>query len=366
MTDLFPNLNPNVAWLKDRSIFITKHGSHAYGTNTPESDEDFRGVAIPPENYFLGFNHKFEQYECKTPDVTIWGIHKFLSLAAQNNPNVLEILFTDPSDHVYVSKLGKRLLEHKEMFISRQAKERFLGYARAQAHRIKTHKRWITNPPKQPPTRAEFGLQENVSIPKPQFEAVLAAVRKKVDSWNVDFEPFTDAQTIYLQGKMSEILTEMSITTDSTWSAAARTLGMSENFIRILQLEREYDGKKTDWDNYLNWKKTRNPKRAALEEKYLYDTKHGMHLVRLTRMAKEILLYGQVNVKRPDAIELLSIRNGAWSFDFLIAYVEQIQKEIEAAYATSLLRAKPDQEAIDQLCISLIKESFTLRDVAWV
>mgnify|MGYP001607055563 CR=1 FL=1 len=46
--------------------------------------------------------------------------------------------------------------------------------------------------------------------------------------------------------------------------------------------------------------------------------KHAMHLVRLMRMCKEILITCEVVVKRPDREELLAIRNGAWSYYKLI------------------------------------------------
>jgi predicted nucleotidyltransferase len=37
----------NLTWLPGRTIFLAKHGSHAYGTNITTSDLDIKGVAIP-------------------------------------------------------------------------------------------------------------------------------------------------------------------------------------------------------------------------------------------------------------------------------------------------------------------------------
>ncbi len=42
----------SLAWLPQRTIFLTRAGSHAYGLATPESDVDIRGVVIPPQEYF--------------------------------------------------------------------------------------------------------------------------------------------------------------------------------------------------------------------------------------------------------------------------------------------------------------------------
>jgi len=34
--------NGNLTWLPERTIFMARHGSKAYGTSLPTSDEDFR------------------------------------------------------------------------------------------------------------------------------------------------------------------------------------------------------------------------------------------------------------------------------------------------------------------------------------
>ena len=111
----------------------------------------------------------------------------------------------------------------------------------------------------------------------------------------------------------------MKITTDDQWAAAARKIGLDDNLITILKKEKEYENKVEDWKNYLEWKKNRNPKRAALEAKYGFDLKHGCQLCRLLRMGKEILETGKVQVKRiHDREELMAIKNGSWTYDQLI------------------------------------------------
>lgn len=352
----------SVAWMKEdnfkRVIFLTKHGSHAYGTNTPESDEDFRGVCIPPQSYFIGFIHKFEQIVKKEPDAQIFDIRKFFSLAFQNNPNILEVLFTDEADHLHVTPAGRELLDHREEFVSKAAKQRFLGYARQQAHRIKTHRRWLFDPPKAPPTRAECGLPEKPPIKEQDKDVIFSQIRKKVDEWNLDFEPFSDVQKIYLNDKLSDILSEMHLTSDARWAAAARTLGLQESFIKLLIDEKSFDSRQEDWNNFQEWKKKRNPARAALEAKFGYDTKHGGHLVRLLRMGKEIVADGKVIVKRPDFKELLEIRNGLWTYEQLIEYAEKLEVEINLLYQTSKVRAMPDHIKINRLCERLVLASF--------
>ena len=105
----------------------------------------------------------------------------------------------------------------------------------------------------------------------------------------------------------------------------------------------EYLSAKETHKNYWTWKKNRNETRSALEESHGYDTKHAMHLVRLLRMGVESLRDGELIVKRPDAEELLSIRDGAWTYDEIVKYAESMDKEVrEVWYKKTKLRKKPD------------------------
>jgi hypothetical protein len=68
-------------------------------------------------------------------------IRKFFRLAAACNPTVVEVLFTDPQDHVTVSAEGRLLLDRRSDFLSRLAGDSFGKYGLAQLHRIKTSRR---------------------------------------------------------------------------------------------------------------------------------------------------------------------------------------------------------------------------------
>lgn len=361
--DLIVKKSPHLSWIQDNTALLVRHGSHAYGTNTATSDEDFKGIAIPTKKYFLGTMHRFEQAELKAPDpdAVIYDIRKFFNLAADCNPNIIEVLHTDPSDHFLVSPIGEEILAHKDDFLSKKIKFTFMGYSVAQLKRIKTHKRWIMNPPKAPPTRASLGLPEQTLIPQDQLMAASAEVQKELDRFQFDFmEGMEESAKVGLRSTVSEMLAELKITSDQHWEAAARKIGLSDNLILVMQREREYAGAKREWDQYQNWKKTRNPVRSALEEKYGYDTKHAYHLVRLIRMCREILTTGKVLVKRPDREELLTIRNGAWSYEQLIEFADREERELNELYQTSTVLPKmPDKEKLDQLCIRLVERSLS-------
>jgi predicted nucleotidyltransferase len=399
----FYKLKTNLTWLHGRTIFLTRHGSHAYGTNTPTSDEDFKGLAVPPLKYFYGFLENFEQAEFKHQvdglDMVVYDIRKFFKLATECNPSIIEVLFTDPSAHVVLTPVGQFLLDARDHFISRKAKHTFSGYAVSQLKKIKTHYRWLSDPPRIQPTREQFGLPERTVIPADQLQAAQSMIRKQIETWNVPIDELDDAARIAVQerfvealalietGYRAQVVAALEIEAQNVGYAyedgahaagaeygmkaaieivrgmpganlertAGNLLGFSDNFLELLDKERHYKTKMEEWRSYQNWLATRNPARSELERKYGYDTKHGMHLVRLVRMGEEILQGKGVIVKRPDAAELLEIRGGSWKYEILLEWAEKKLRDLDALYETSTIRKAPDRVLLNRLCYNLVE-----------
>lgn len=343
--------------LKDSIIYKTKHGSHAYGLNTPESDLDIKGVFVAPKEYCIGFVNHIEQIEEKVPnDLVIYELRKFFRLAADCNPNIIEVLHTDETDILEITSLGRKLRSIANLFVSQKAKFTFSGYAHSQLQRIRAHYRWLANPPNAPPTRGSFGLPEHTLIPQNDLAAAEALIQKQLDSWDIDWEPFDEATKIHIQAQIKKYLSEVDM-----YRTAARSVGLSDKFIDVLEKEKKFSNAQREWTQYQDWVKTRNPERAKLEAKFGYDTKHAMHLVRLMRMGEEILTTGKVIVKRPDREELLAIRHhGIWTYDQLITWAESQEKKLEEIYKSgkSPVPKSPDRNELDRHCISIIEEAW--------
>jgi predicted nucleotidyltransferase len=354
----------NLPWLKDRTIYITVHGSTSYGTNIEGSDIDYRGIAIPPKEYFFGVLNKFDNVVQKDPDLTIFNIRKFFYLCLENNPNALEILFVEPDMHQLTTPAFWKIYENRELFLSKNAKYRLSGYAFAQLKRIRLHRAYTLSPPDHEPTRAEFGLPDRMPIPKDQLEAAESAIKKRMDEWSwKDLEEVEPATRQMLKDLFQERILEITkwdenLYEDKLWKCAVNGLGFDSNFIEFLDKERLYKNKKREWKQYLEWQKNRNPIRAELERKMGFDGKHGLHVVRLIKTCKELLLTGKYNVKRPDAKELLSIRNGEWTYDQLVEWAQKEIEEIEMIFATSTLRYEPERKMLNKILMEIIEESF--------
>jgi uncharacterized protein len=294
-------------------IFETVHGSRAYGLATESSDTDLRGVFVPPPVGFLGYVAATDQLE-PGPERVLYEIRKLFRLAAVCNPTVIEILFTDPSDHVGVSPEGERLLAHRSDFLSRLAGDSFGRYGLAQLHRIRTHRRWLLSPPQRKPDRRDFGLPERSVIPRDQQGA---------------------AEAMLADGRLAES-------------------ELPAHFMDLLDRERRYRASSREWQQYQEWTRSRNPVRAELEREFGYDTKHAMHLIRLLRMAVEILSRGEVVVRRPDAGDLLAIRRGALTFDALLEQAESLGSQAKLLADSSPLPPRPDEGHLNSLCADLV------------
>ncbi len=349
-------------WLRNRTIYVTVHGSRAYGTNLPSSDWDYRGVCIAPRSVYLGFCDEFEQevQEPPEPDLTVFEIRKFLTLASECNPNVIELLFTDPKDHVIVTPAWEKIVAVRDSFLTKRARYRFSKYALGQLKRINLHYRWLKNPPLAAPTRAEFGLPERTLIPADQLAAARSQIQKKLDTaaWH-ELDDLDEGQRQAIKSEFTDKIAEIMLWSDDDmeskpWRSAAASLGYSTNFIELLDLERRYNAKQKEWEAFLKWKKERNVERAALEAKFGYDTKHALHLVRLLRMGREILSEGVVRVRRPDAEELLAIRHGAWTYERLVEWAAAEDKALGDLALVSKLPANPDRRMIDRLCQEIV------------
>jgi len=119
-------------------------------------------------------------------------------MAANNNPNILDVLFCRDSEVRLITAPGKVIRKHAQDFLSTKCRFTFHGYALGQLKRIELHRGYLLNPPDHKPEREEFGLHKNSDLPKNQIDAAFAAVRKKIDSWrsyvdkNFNWDSFRD------------------------------------------------------------------------------------------------------------------------------------------------------------------------------
>lgn len=134
----FMELNTKYEWLEERTILLAPTGSFAYGTNTENSDKDYLGVTIPPKEYYLGLksfdgysNHNGQNFKNTKDDkdITVFHLNKFIKNLLVASPTMIEMLFIESDQYLKVTELGQQLLDNKYLFLTKEVKNSFGGYA---------------------------------------------------------------------------------------------------------------------------------------------------------------------------------------------------------------------------------------------
>lgn len=296
------------------TIFRTVAGSYAYGTNTPISDTDLRGICIAPRSLVLSAFQKFEQFEDKVGgDCVIYDLRKFVNLACECNPSLIELFFIDPKHWQIKTKWWLRLLENKHLFLSTKAQHTFSGYAHQQLKRMQTHIKWLEKAPQEPRPQ-DYNLTPELVMGNDEVQAY-------------DF--------LEKEGGIK----------------------FSEEIIRLMSRVKGYRQALKDYRNFKEWQANRNPKRAAIEAEFGLDLKHASHLVRLTLYGEELLKSGAITMGDPQKIETIkAVRYGKWSFEEIMRFTEGIDKRLEECAHHSALPHDPDRNGADKLCMELMED----------
>lgn len=305
--------------LGNNILFLTVGGSHAYGTNVEGSDIDIRGVAGSPE--ILGFNH-FEQAINNQTDTVIYAVNKFVSLLAQGNPNILELLGNDPELYAGMTPEGQMLLDNKELFLTRRIAYSYGGYANDQLRRL------------------QMGLLRNGTSPehlKNKFEK--RSLERSIAGWGKDdiFE-ISISENADEEGKHPLLISG------------------SLNDYPVTSLKSLLKSLTATIEQY------EQPQNSKAKKDAAHINKHAMHLVRLYYTAFDILEKGEIITRRDkERDELLAIRNGkclhedgSYAPEFF-EFVDALEKRFQRDVKETALPAKPDYAKIEELLVEINK-----------
>jgi predicted nucleotidyltransferase len=299
-------------------------GSYLYGTNSDTSDRDYVGIFLPSEEYILGFK-KVEEVDFSVKDKNengkntkhaldrkLYEFRKFITLAMSMNPNIVEILFVNNENIVSINEIGEELLSLRQCFVHKGLKQRFLGYAFSQKHKIVIKK------------DNYFDLIE-------AFEYL-----KKYDIGKTILEIALETNCPYFIKKRYDQATNI-------------------NFIEIGDLNFNPATSVKRANAILQERLDKVGNRGELLTKHGFDVKYGMHLVRLMLEGVELLKTGELKFPLKEAEMLKDIRNGKWKIENILNYSYELEKEIEDLEKYSKLPDKPNVKFLEEFTIKILR-----------
>jgi len=337
-------------------IFEAVMGSHAYGTSTPQSDVDLRGVFIQPIEDILGFGY-IDQVADKTNDIVFYEIKRFLQLVQTNNPNIIELL-NAPEDCIkFKDPIFDLVLEQRDQFITKQCKNSFAGYAIGQIKKARGYNKKI-NWEENEMTRKTvldfcYVLNGNDTVPLKEW---LIFPQETVGLAKIDH-----AHDLYSMYAAPD---------DIIWGIVSNEEKAADVHLRSIPKDAEFLGHMTfnkdafsthckRYAEYKEWLDNRNEDRFKMNKEHgkQYDSKNLAHCIRILDMGLEIANRGEIIVRRPkDHIDLLmSIRRGEMEYEDILQEAEKKIALLDSSYDVCNLPDKVDQEFIDNLLVTIRK-----------
>lgn len=288
------------------------HGSHLYGTNTETSDTDYKGVHLPSGRAILlqkaedvidtsaVAKDEHGKNQSESIDSQSFSLQQFYAMLAKGDTVATEILFAEPlrahPDWPHYYAVGRTLL-------NRDCKG-FVGYCQRQA--------------------AKYGIKGSR----------MNAVKKVVDLLNVEFQQHKGERLGYIMDllqKLSEGEEHMQ------WENIPHPDGRDcwhfvccdRKMPMTASLVEAYNVYNTVWTNY-----GERARKAA--ENDGIDWKAVSHAVRVARQAIELLTTGKLTFPRPDAAELLAIKQGKRPYSEVSVLLEGLVQQVQSLESTVL------------------------------
>lgn len=312
-----------------RLIFKCKIGSHLYGLNRPTSDEDYMGVFIPKSEYLLGLK-RIEEVDNSTKssaagfrntaediDDKNYTLPKYLHLALQNNPNIVEVLFATPENVLTTSPEWEELVANRDKVLSQRVFFTFTGYA--------------------------FSQKKKLTVKSERF----TSLAKGLDWLTESFTPEErDRDDIAISEADANALNGM-------LKYYKGQKANCESFHKGMSVKMLYTHLKEEYDTY-GWRV-----HTDTFETLGYDVKFGYHLIRILAEGNELLLTGKLSypISGEAREDIVRVREGQVELPELLQMYEKYELLCKEAEKKTVLPKKPDFNWADKWLIRILKKS---------
>jgi len=292
-------------------------GSHLYGTNTKDSDQDFSGIFIAPIDYYFGMKdvkeidfsiaskHENGKNDKNAIDRKFYELKRFIKLAADNNPAIIEQLFVPLEILINSTFRGLAILNHKEIFLHKGLYQRFLGYAYSQ--------------------------------------------KKKMIVKLDNHDKYEHVKKVLEEANPTDTLHHVKNILGKYFDKEHMAVGDIKIPLGVLNKKAL---------SIINKRFSNMSHRKELIRKHGFDTKFGSHLIRLTLEGIELLETGNLVFPLKENKLIIDIKNGKYDLKVLLELFDELENRIKKAKDNSELPKKPDFDRINNLSIDLISSFF--------
>lgn len=402
----------------NRIILQALSGSKLYGTDTPESDTDIRGIFINPVNEYISLFEPSEEIIDTETDTKYFGLKKFFKLLTTANPNILELLYLPKEAIFYKTKSYDTIVENRDLFLTKSAFNSYVQYALGQVKKAKGVNKKANRMSDninirgiekiKQALRDEVITQEWVELKfnknffsylikngeifplsnKTKFKEMdklledydVNSLRFPMKTDFIYYEQKNVGKTPFRFVKKSDYdYTNYSITSvehlpntyrlykngkgileDNQFVCTSMTLQEEiDNFERIIYFnEDEYSKAKAEYNSFWEWMANRNEERykTCWNEEKQYDCKNLMHCVRLLFEAESIFKDNKLIVRfEGDKLQMLKdIRAGKYTYEEILKLVEDMVLKITELKNKSNLPNQVNMKKLNELYSNII------------
>ena len=326
-------------------ILEVHFGSHLYGCETENSDEDFKGIYLPTAREIvlgtakevIAISRPKRSCERNTKDdidVDTYSLARYLDLLMQGQTVALDILFAPQDKIVYQTRKGDEIMSliytNKDRLLTKNVSA-FLGYAKQQASKYGIKGSRLDALKRTMAVLDSLPLNDKLGAHADKLEALVkecedvVSLEKTALVELVDLAVSNDTNTIrhlHVNGR------KCSYTANVKYAKGI--------YGRILD-EYGHRARKTHLSNGKDWK--------ALS-----------HAVRVGEEALELLKTGHITFPRPERELLVQIKTEKMPYEQVAELIEQGLVNLHEAHEKSTLRLEPDREWANDLLYSVYSD----------
>jgi hypothetical protein len=317
---------------RHKLLYLCKFGSHLYGTNTPDSDVDYKGIFLPSKkNMLLGekcnsLHYKSGDDRSKNSkddiDIDLWSLQYFFHLVGKGETNAIDLIYSPTNEDCVIYNTIPEIFKEPLNFFDPKNCDAFVGYAIGQAKKygIKGSRLGIIK-------QVYEYLEDNI-YHFAENDKLTCCVERILDSFYDDSYCFSKMingeEALVLCGKVHLF-----------------SISIQEFYNRIKREYKKYGerAKKAEQNTGVDWK--------ALS-----------HAVRCLFQMEELLVTGKINYPLYSTYILKMIKNGQLPFTKVEEIINEFLEYIKKLQQTTTVKGKKNNKLINETILNLYEEYY--------